>query len=127
MHWTRKYISTPYSKLNCAELVEAVLKEEVAINFKFPQSNGNIFYESARIKEHFKDYVDTSPVKEPIEYDLVVMNAHRRMCHVGIYVNFCEEGYVLHSLKSAGSVCLHKIEDLNYYGLVLQGFYRWQK
>lgn len=127
MHWTRKYISRPYSELNCAELVELVIKEQLGIKFTFPQSNGNIFYESARIREHFLDYVEPEKTTKPENCSLVVMHANRRMCHVGLFVKYGGASYVLHSLKSAGSVCLHRIEDLNYYGLVLEGFYKWQK
>lgn len=127
MHWSRKYISIPYKKLNCAELVEEVVRKELKIDFKFPQSNGNIFYESRKIKQEFKKYVDPVKTSNPNEGDLVLMNAQRRMSHVGILVIYREIHYILHSLKDAGSVCLHRASDLEYYGLTIEGFYKWQK
>jgi len=127
VHWSKKYISRPYSELNCAQLVELVIRDEFEINFKFPQSNDNIFYESRKIRQEFQKYVDPQKVGFPKEGDLVLMNAQRRMCHVGIFVEYRGQNYILHSLKQAGSVCLHRVPDLEYYGLTIEGFYSWLK
>lgn len=127
MHWSRKYISIPHDKMNCAELVEHVLKDKFSLDFKFPQSQGSLFMESHQIKKEMFNFVDPVPTTSPLEGDLVLMSGTRRLCHVGLYVEIKNVKYVLHTQKSFGCACLHKIADLSTYGLYLEGFYKWQK
>lgn len=127
MHWSSKYVYTSYDKLNCAELVEKVQKKEFGREFKFPQSNGNIFTESKRIKEEFKKFVIDTKAENIEDGDLVLMNALHEMAHVGVLCMISHKMYVLHSLKSAGCVCLHRLTDLKNQGLYLKGVYKWQE
>lgn len=127
MHWSNKYIMQPYEKLNCAELVEKVQREEFKRHFKFPQSNGNIFTESRKIKEEFSKYVIDEKTTNFEDGDLVVMNAKHEMAHVGVLCIINHKLYVLHSYKQAGCVCLHKLAELKSQGLFLRGVYKWQK
>ncbi len=127
MHWTKKYLSIPYDKMNCAEFTEHVLKEEFNTDFKFPQSCGSFFMESHQIRKEMSKFVIPVPVQNPEDGDLVLMSGKRRLSHVGLCVTINGIKYVLHTQRSFGCACLHKIKDLGFYGLYLEGFYKWQK
>ena len=127
MHWSNKYTMTPYYKMNCSELVEKVQAEEFNRFYKFPQSNGNIFTESKRIKKEFLNYVIDEKTKNIEEGDLVLMNATHEMAHVGVLCIINHKLFVLHSYKQAGCVCLHKLAELKTQGLYLKGIYKWRK
>jgi hypothetical protein len=113
--------------MNCAELVEVVQKKEFRREFKFPQSNGNVFTESKQIKKEFEKYVIPKKAEVLEDGDLVLMNAKHEMAHVGVLCIINSKLYVLHSLKTAGCVCMHRIGELKTYGLYLKGVYKWQK
>ena len=126
MHWSFQYLKYSFAQLNCAELVELVLKEIFNKPYKLPQTMGSIYKDSEQIKKRLVDYVDgESKVKK--EGDLIIMSGSTRLCHVGILVIINKKNYVLHSMKKAGTVCLHKFEDINKYGLIINGVYSWQK
>lgn len=127
MHWSCKFLSIPYSELNCAEFVEFVLKKQFKLHFYFPQNRGSIFSQSADLKKYIKTFVHPEKTNSPEEGDLVVMNGIRRMCHVGLLVKIKNDMFVLHTQKNLGCACLHKLKDIPNYGLNLEGIYKWQK
>lgn len=127
MHWSCKFLSIPYSELNCAEFVEFVLRKQFGINLYFPQNRGSVFSQSADLKKYIKSFVYPEKTEEPQEGDLVVMNGIRRMCHVGLLVKKGNDLFVLHTQKNLGCACLHKLKDISNYGLTLEGIYKWQK
>lgn len=127
MHWSCKFISIPYEKLNCAEFVEYVLEKQFGIKFIFPQNHGSVFSQSAQLRNEFTNYVFPEKTDSPSEGDLVLMNGVRKMCHVGILVKKKNSLYVLHSQKNLGCACLHKLKDISIYGLSLEGIYKWRK
>lgn len=127
MHWSEKYLNIPYKDKNCAEFVEFVLSKEFKINFKFPQSHGSFFEQSALIKKSINDFVYPEKTDEPKEGDLVLMNGSRRICHVGLFVKIRNIAYVLHNQKQHSYSRLHRIDHLPYNGLLLEGIYKWQK
>jgi hypothetical protein len=126
-HWTKKYLSIPYSEMNCAEFTEYVLKDKFDLNFKFPQSQGSFFMESHQIKQEMFKFVCPVPTDEPKDGDLVLMSGRRLLSHVGLYVNIKDQDYVLHTQKTFGCACLHKLKEISFYGLFFEGFYKWQK
>lgn len=126
-HWSNKYLSIPYEKMNCAEFVEHVLRDNFNIDFKFPQNRGSIFSQSAHLKSDFKNYVYPEKTNRPEEGDLVLMNGFRKMCHVGLLVRIKNISYVLHSQKNLGCACIHRIDRIKDAGLSLEGVYKWQK
>lgn len=127
MHWSKKYVSIPHDKMNCAELVEHVLKDQFSIDFKFPQSCGSFFMESHQIKREMFKFVCPVPTDEPVEGDLALMSGTRRLSHVGLLVKSKGIDYILHTQKAFGCACLHRVADLSFYGLYLEGFYKWQR
>ena len=127
MHWTTKYLAIPYDKMNCAEFTEHVLNDNFKLSFKFPQSQGSFFMESAQIKEEVFNYAYPVVTEEPVDGDLVLMSGKRRLSHVGLFVKIKDVRYVLHTQRSFGCACLHRISDLGFYGLFLEGIYKWQK
>lgn len=127
MHWSRKYISIPYSEMNCAEFTEHVLSDYFNMDFKFPQSQGSFFMESHQIRKEMYKFVSPTPTLDPEDGDLVLMSGTKRLNHVGLCVRLKGVSYVLHTQKSFGCACLHKVSELSFYGLFLEGFYKWQK
>ena len=128
LHWSNKYLSVPYKNMNCSKFVEYVLKDHFGIIFNFPQTEGTLFAQSELIKEAipvFSSYPEKA--NDPEDGDLVLMHGLRRMCHVGMYVKIKNISYVLHSESKIGSSCLHRFDDLKYYGMKLEGVYKWLK
>lgn len=125
MHWCLKYLKLSTKEYNCAELVRLVLNEKFGINYVFPQTKNSVRKDSEQIKENLSIYT-SEQTDEPKEGDLVLMSGSNRLCHVGLYVLVNNKGHILHSMKNASTVCLHRLKDLNKYGLALNGFYKWQ-
>lgn len=123
MHWARKYISIPYSKMNCSKFVEHVMRDHFKIDYKFPQSVGSLFNQSAQLKYHMKDF--TVKTETPKEGDVVLMNGLRRMCHIGMYIKIGRTEYVLHSEKNFGTAALHKLREIGQFGYHVEGYYTW--
>ncbi len=126
-HWSKKFLSIPYEKLNCAEFVEHVLRNQFGIDFTFPQNRGSVFSQSAHLKSDFKNFVYPEKTDQPEEGDLILMNGIRKMCHVGLLVKIKNSDYVLHTQKNLGCACLHKLTNICDYGLSLEGIYKWRK
>lgn len=127
MHWSCKYLSIPYQQMNCAEYVEFVLKKHFGIIFTFPQNHNSVFSQSNQLRKEFSNFVYPEKTEKPQDGDLVLMNGQRRMCHVGLLVIKNNNLYVLHNQKNIGSACLHKLRDLQNYGLSLEGIYKWRR
>lgn len=125
MHWALSYLKYSTKEYNCAELVRLVLREQFNIDFIFPQTKHSVRKDSQQIKANLSVFT-SEQTKYPNEGDLVLMSGSSRLCHVGLYVTINNKGYVLHSMKNASTVCLHELKDLKLYGLVLNGFYKWQ-
>lgn len=127
-NWYRKFLAIPFSKMNCAEFVEHVLREQFGINYSFPQSGGSFFKESQQIREEVPNYCYKAGEGDIVEEgDLVLMHGKRRMCHVGLFVKDGRRDCVLHTERSKGCSMLHEIRDLSRYGFSVEGFYKWRK
>lgn len=124
-HWTSKYMQITFSQMNCAQFVEHILRNEFKIDYKFPQSEGSFFNQSAQIRNNFKNYC--TKTEEPKDGDLVLMHGKRLMCHVGLYVKIKNEEYVFHTEKSMKTASLHPLKSLLLFGYSVEGFYSWVK
>lgn len=124
-HWTYKYLNITYKRMACAPFVEFILRDHFKIDYKFPQSQGNVFEKSNLIKNSIPLFAE--PTKKPFDGCLVLMNGTRLLCHVGIYVNINGESYVFHTESTMKTAALHRIKDLSRYGYTLEGFYKWLK
>lgn len=122
-HWAERFLQIEYDRMNCAEFVEHVLREQFGRKYKFPQSRGSLFAETAQIKEEIPKYVRQT--EDPMDGDLVLMHGKRLLCHVGIYVGLGVSDCVLHSEGRIKTSALHNIRDLKNFGYRLAGYYTW--
>lgn len=128
-HWSEQYIGQPYvvGSADCARLVSRVRRdifnqpvpEDVEINRACSMLG--------RVKQ-MNEAVNSFGVKtdNPQEGDVVLMMAHGRPSHVGVFCIINGEKYVLHAMESAKMVVLHKIRDLPRLFLGIEGYYKWK-
>lgn len=66
-------------------------------------------------------------VERPQDGDAVLMRdfAADQAGHIGTYVFTNYAPHVLHTSHKLGSSVLHRVQDLQGYGLIVEGFYRW--
>ena len=123
--WTDKYIGTPYTECDCAQIAQRVQFERFDREITLPsERDGGVFALSAQIQRVRDDY--GTPTDHPVEGDAVVMLAAGRLWHIGVYVVVGSTPHVLHALRNAGQTCLHKIRDLPMMGLAVEGYYQWK-
>ena len=125
-HWSAGYVGLPYVKdeFDCAGLVERVLSEVFGWELNLPKERAaDLAGLSAQILDSQKDFA--LPVDPPLEGDGVLMVGRGRINHVGVYCEIGGEGWVLHNMRRAGQVCLHRVREIDRYGLSVEGYYRW--
>jgi len=124
-HWAEKYIGITYKENDCAELALRVQKNEFSKIIDLPNHRETgIRKLSNQIQNLQSDFADKT--SQPVEGDAVLMRSRGRINHIGIYCFMNNEAFVLHAMRNAGCVCLHKLRELKNIGLDLEGFYRWK-
>lgn len=123
-HWSDGYIDIPHAQLDCAELLELVMREQFGKDYVFPKKERqDLFHRSALIAKHARDFAD--PIEAPYDGCGVMILTRGRMGHVGIYCAI-DQGYVLHSDAAFGSstrIPLNRMVPPRYR---IQGFYAWK-
>lgn len=123
-HWSDDYLDIPHATLDCAELVERVLREQFARDVHFPRrQSDNLFHRAALITQHARDFARR--IASPYDGCGVLLLGRGRMAHMGLYCEIAHQAYLLHSDAAFGystripmtRVCppLYRIE----------GFYGW--
>lgn len=66
-------------------------------------------------------------VKQPQDGDAVLMRDFdaEQAGHIGIYLFTNYAPHVLHTSHKLGASVLHRVQDLQGFGLVIEGYYRW--
>lgn len=124
-HWSAAYVGLPYMKdqFDCAGLVERVLREVFARELALPKERAaDVAGLSVQIAAHRREFARRCD--SPAEGDGVLMIGRGRVNHIGLWC-FIDESYVLHNMRNAGQVCLHRVRELDRYGLFVEGYYRW--
>ncbi len=127
-HWAEKYIGREYihGEYDCAVLALEVLKNDFNMNIELPKERADSWFALSEIIEKNKEYYGEK-TDEPIEGDAVLMKARGRLNHIGMYATINNVPYVLHNMANVGSVCLHRIQDLDKYNLIIEGFYKFKQ
>lgn len=95
-HWSDGYIGIPHAELDCAELVERVLREQLGRQVQFPRrQSDNLFHRAGLITRHARDFARR--IDAPHDGCGVLMFARGRTAHVGLFCDIEGVGYVLHS------------------------------
>lgn len=126
-HWAENYVGMPYieGESDCASLVERVTLNVFGRNLQLPKVRApSVWGLSSQINQAVEDFAVRT--QAPADGDGVLMFARGRLSHVGVYCRIGGEAYVLHALRNAGQVMLHRIRDLPSLGLALEGYYRWR-
>lgn len=124
-HWSAAYVGLPYERdaFDCAGLVERVLREVFGREIALPKDRApdvpGLSMQIAERRSEFARRIDS-----PTDGDGVLMVGRGRVNHIGIYCRI-DEGYVLHNMRNAGQVCLHRVRELDRYALFVEGYYRW--
>jgi len=120
-HWSDGYIDIPHEQLDCAELVERVLREQFGRTVSFPRKeSSNLFHRAALVTRHAADFA--TPIASPVDGCGVMLLARGRMAHVGLYCAI-GAGFLLHSDSTFGASVRVPITRVSTHRI--QGFYAW--
>lgn len=126
MHWSDKYIGTPYIPQtgDCAALAERVAREVFKLDVVLPASRATTYREQAKqIRELRDDYAER--IDEPFDGCPVLFTGRGQTCHVGVMCWIQGQWWVLHATSSAGAAVLQKLTDMELH-FKLEGYYRWK-
>lgn len=129
VHWTGRYIGRPYVPgfFDCAHLVERVQREHFGRDVRLPQHR--ISERSRELSTQIaaeQGFFITPREGAPEEGDCALMVGAGRLNHVGVVVLILGEVWVLHNFIRARQVALHRVRDLDRYGLTVEGYYAWK-
>lgn len=126
MHWSSAYVGQPYvpGEMDCAALAVRVRQEVFGHAIGLPTDRAAGLRGLTRQIEDLKvDYGE--PTDSPQDGDAVLMIGRGRLDHIGLYCEIEGAPWVLHAMRNAGMVCLHRLHALAELGLRVEGFYRW--
>ena len=126
-HWTDNYVGLPYviDQFDCVHLVTRVQNEVFGKDIKINIDRApHVFLLSKQIEEHMDTYYEPIPIEQAQDGDLVLLKCKGRLNHTGVYANVDGVPYVLHNLRNLGSVVLHRIRELEKFGMVFDSVYR---
>ena len=128
-HWAESYIGRPYvlGESDCARLACDVRREV----FGLPVPEGADIERARSELGRFEQMSDgvaeyATPTATPHEGDVALICCRGRPSHVGVFCRVNDEDCVLHAMKNAGMVVLHRVRDLPRVNLQLEGFYSWK-
>jgi hypothetical protein len=130
MHWTDRYVGEPYidGVKDCAWLVTTVNKEVFDREIPIPSERETHFLaQTVQINQQLEDSFEKIDMKDAVEGDVVLMICRGRLSHTGVLAYFGRTPYVLHNVKSIGSVVLQKLTDLPNICLQFEGIYRYKE
>lgn len=119
-----KYLMMPFKDYGCSEFVEYVLNDNFKCNFNFPKPKYKYDEDAKRIIKYAND--NFKKTNNPQEGDIVLMNGKYQACHVGVLIIKKGVKYVLHSEKSLGVSCLHRLSEIYKFNYFLNGFFSWR-
>ena len=126
-HWSARYVGEAYLEgaNDCAAFAVRVQYQVFGRDIRLPMARGLGARDwSRQIDALTEEYA--VPTETPVDGDAVLMRCRGRLSHIGIYCEIGGVAYVLHAMKNAGQVCLHRLRDLDKQGLWLEGCYRWK-
>lgn len=126
-----RFVGIPYCPrhMDCADLALLVQRElfgrQVVLAGKRARPLGSV--DQAAAIASYCDELGTA-VEQPLDGDAVLMRDFdaAQAGHIGIFVFTNYAPHVLHTSHKLGASVLHRVQDLQGYGLVVEGFYRWK-
>lgn len=122
-HWSDPYIDIPHAELDCAELVEKVLREVFCRDIRFPRRrSAHLAHRARLITTHTADFA--RPVDVPFDGSGVLIFARGRIAHIGLYCDIAGQGFILHSDSSFGTSIRQPVNRVTATHRI-EGFYAW--
>lgn len=128
--WVDKYVGLRYDarRFDCAHLVALVLQEQKGINVNFPQTRRGMIAPADQQKA-IAAYTESLAKEVHYAEDFcgVLMREVDKdyAGHIGVYLTFAHTPYVLHNSEALGKSCVHRLDELSRFGLVVEGYYTW--
>lgn len=111
---------------DCADLVVSVQRELFGRHVEMPSRRPRGPRGEAELGALSRPY---ARLREgpPQDGDLVLMFDHgqRNPGHAGVFFFLAHEGWVLHSNERHGCSVLHRVRELQGFGLRIEGIYEW--
>ncbi|MCS4231355.1 hypothetical protein EDF77_1933 [Stenotrophomonas maltophilia] len=111
---------------DCADLVVSVQRELFGRHVEMPSRRPRGARGEAELGALSRPY---ARLREgpPQDGDLVLMFDHgqRNPGHAGVFFFLAHEGWVLHSNERHGCSVLHRVRELQGFGLRIEGIYEW--
>lgn len=127
MHWAERFVGRSYipGVRDCASFCEEVLREQFGRMIRLPSERADsLAGQTQQIIDLHRSY--GTPTQTPAEGDAVLMTAKGgTRWHLGLYCCVNGSPHVLHCEIGSRQACLHRIRDLDRYGLECEGFYQW--
>jgi uncharacterized protein with beta-barrel porin domain len=132
-HWSEQYVGTPYTALNCAQLVAHALRthfdrDDIALILEGAKQHGEGTAErSAAIKGRRGDVasrVDTQVVSlSELDGYGVLLQVGVKLQHMGLVAVVHGCIYILHTTRKSGAV-LERLDRVAR-AYKIEGFYKW--
>lgn len=124
-HWSDPFVDVPYPQANCGELVERALLAGYGRVVQFPKLErpDEPFHRAAVITTHVADFA--RPIAKPHDGCGVLLLAHNRMAHIGLYIVIDGQPHLLHTDSTFGAstrVPMFRVQPPRYR---IEGFYAW--
>ena len=123
--WALRYVGQSYAEANCAQFAVQIQREvfdrQVVLPADLP---AGLRGQSRLINEKIEDFAER--VESPIEGDAVLMVCRGTLSHVGVFCLINYQAHVVHAMRGAGQVTLHRVAELPRHGLKVEGYYRWR-
>lgn len=124
------YVGRPYRAgiYDCAHLAADVQREVFGRTVALPAVHPK---GSAGQRREINGLRDEIALKVDARFDgcaalLYAPGVFAPIWHIGTVADFRGEAWVLHNSAKLGSACLHRLKDLQRWGMSLEGWYAWK-
>lgn len=123
-----RFTAIPYDAetFDCADLVVQVQRELFGRSVVMPGRRPRGARGAAELGDLSAPYARRRD-GPPQDGDLVLMFDHgqRSPGHAGVFFFLAHEGWVLHSNEQNACSVLHRVREIDGFGLRIEGFYEW--
>lgn len=127
-HWSNKFVGKKYIDgiYDCGDTVEDIQNVVFNRGIILPAREGttmSILTEQLQAeKDNYAKKVDN-----PFEGDVLLMRGiSGRLNHIGVYFRTGNTDYVIHNIRTLGSVVITPIRKLKVFGFIPEGYFRWK-
>jgi len=127
MHWSEAYVGKIYipNVYDCGHNTEEIQNDVFHRGVYLPARwDDDLSILTEQINDEQRNYA--KQVDSPYEGDVILMKSiSGNINHIGTVFFIGPTEYVIHNVKSIGSVVISKARDLKRFGFIPEGYYRW--